>query len=144
VNPSIFHVVGISSGIFRLVPTPNGEWKAHAIFTNLEKSARLPGAYRSVQGARTEARHGTWLEQRNRARARGTRPAADCDYLRGSQSQPKYLVVKREARIGELIGELWRKRPGHVDPVIPCTLIPCVSSGRSSADALTRRVTELQ
>jgi len=28
--------VGTGTGVIRLVPTPNGDWKAHAIFTNLE------------------------------------------------------------------------------------------------------------
>src|SRR5205807_1680057 len=34
--------VGTGSGIFRLVPTPDGDWKAHAIFTNLENLHGCP------------------------------------------------------------------------------------------------------
>ena len=28
--------VGVCSGVFRLVPTANGEWKAHTVYTNLD------------------------------------------------------------------------------------------------------------
>ena len=34
--------VGIASGIVRLVPTANGEWKAHTVFTNLEGLKGFP------------------------------------------------------------------------------------------------------
>lgn len=55
--------VGIGSGIFRLVPTSSGAWKAHVVHTNLEGLQGFPeliGALRSVK-----SNHGDdWVEER--------------------------------------------------------------------------------
>ena len=56
--------VGLASGIVRLVPTTNGEWKGHCVFTNLEDLKGFPekiGILRNHQ-----PNHGQWVEQRNR------------------------------------------------------------------------------
>ncbi len=108
--------VGTASGIFRLVLTPNGDWKAHTIFTGLEALhgfSELSGPLREK-----EPKHGTWPEQRRREREcedpdqqpvviivgggqSGLELAARLKYL-----GIKTLVAEREARIGDL----WRKR----------------------------------
>ena len=108
--------VGTGSGIFRLVPMPNGDWKAHTIFTTLEGLHGCPELTGPLR--EQESKFGTWPEQRHRER--------ECD---GPDQQPvviivgggqsglelaarlkylgiKTLVVEREARIGQL----WRKR----------------------------------
>jgi hypothetical protein len=109
-------MVGTGSGIFRLVPTPNGDWKAHAIFTNLENLHGCPELTGPLR--EQEPKHGTWSEQRNREREceapdqqptviivgggqSGLELAARLKYL-----GVKTLVVEREARIGQL----WRQR----------------------------------
>lgn len=55
--------VGIGSGIFRLVPTPSNDWKAHTVLTILEELKGFPeliGPNRSVK-----SNHGDdWLEDR--------------------------------------------------------------------------------
>lgn len=58
--------VGIGSGIFRLVPTPTNDWKAHVVFTILEGLEGYPeliGPNRSM----IKSNHGDdWLEGRGR------------------------------------------------------------------------------
>lgn len=54
--------VGVCSAVFRLVPTANGEFKCHTMFTNLESLKGHPfriGPLRSW-----ESSHGEWLSQR--------------------------------------------------------------------------------
>ena len=108
--------VGTGSGIFRLVLTPNGDWKAHSIFTNLEGLHGFPELSGPLR--EKESKFGTWPEQRRRERE-----CEDPDQqpvviiVGGGQSGLelaarlkclgiKTLVVEREARIGDL----WRKR----------------------------------
>lgn len=54
--------VGLASGVFRLVPLADGQWKAHTVFTNLED---LKGFPEKKDGLRNkEPNHGKWLEKR--------------------------------------------------------------------------------
>jgi hypothetical protein len=108
--------VGTGSGILRLVPIPDGEWKAHTIFTNLEGLHGCPELTGPLR--EQEPKHGTWPEKRQQEREceapdqqplviivgggqSGLELAARLKYL-----GIKTLVVEREARIGQL----WRKR----------------------------------
>ena len=57
--------VGIAFGIVRLVPTANGEWKAHTVFTNLEN---LKGFPEKVGPLRDSAphHHEKWADSRKK------------------------------------------------------------------------------
>lgn len=58
--------VGHASGVFRLVPLPDGTWKAHVVYTNLEDLKDFPeriGALRNCQ-----PNHGKWAANRERER----------------------------------------------------------------------------
>ena len=54
--------IGIVSGIFRLVPTESGEWKAHSIFTNLEDLKNFPEKIGALRNHKPN--HGEWVKQR--------------------------------------------------------------------------------
>ena len=58
--------IGIGFGIFRLVPTANGEWKAHVVYTNLEDLKGFPEKIGALRDA--EPNHGRWEEDRARER----------------------------------------------------------------------------
>ena len=106
--------VGICSGVFRLVPTSTGEWKAHIIYTNLEDLKGFPeriGPFRD-----SVPNHGLWPEKRRReinfedeepavvivgGGQSGLEAAARLKLLGVSA-----LVVERNARIGDN----WRGR----------------------------------
>ncbi|GJJ14649.1 hypothetical protein Clacol_008915 [Clathrus columnatus] len=106
--------VGLCSGVFRLVPTPNGEWKAHTVYTNLEGLKGFPpkaGPYRSH-----ESNHGFWESQRAKETAYEDREPTVL-IVGGGQSglevavRLKYLgvsclIVEKNARIGDN----WRNR----------------------------------
>ena len=106
--------VGICSGIFRVVPTANGQWKAHVMYTNLESLKGMPykvGPLRSF-----ELNHGEWLDQRSKEAAfEGTDPKVliiggghgglDVAVRLKYQDVPA-LVVERNPRIGDN----WRNR----------------------------------
>jgi hypothetical protein len=108
--------VGTGSGVLRLVPTSSGEWKAHAIFTNLESLYGCPELIGPLR--EQEPKHGTWPEQRRQEHeCEGPDQKPVALIVGGGQSglelaaRLKYLgiktlVVEREARIGDL----WRKR----------------------------------
>lgn len=105
---------GIGFGIFRLVPTATGEWKAHVVYTNLEDLKGFPekiGALRDSQ-----PNHGHWEEDRNRekefkssdpvvlvigAGQSGLEVAARLKSL-----EIPTLVIEKNERIGDN----WRKR----------------------------------
>lgn len=55
-------VVGLASGVFRLVPMSDGTWKAHTIFTNLEDLKGFPEKIGLLRDA--EPNHGEWAEKR--------------------------------------------------------------------------------
>ena len=56
--------VGRGRGVFRLVPTSSGEWKAHVIYTNLEELKGFPEA--TGWNRNWVPNHGMWPEQRRR------------------------------------------------------------------------------
>lgn len=106
--------VGRGSGVFRLVPTSTGEWKAHTVYTNLEELKGYPertGPYRN-----DVPNHGLWPEQRRREiNFEDTEPAVIV--IGGGQSgleiaarlkllEVPTLVIDRQPRIGDQ----WRGR----------------------------------
>ena len=106
--------VGIGSGIVRLVPTANEEWKGHCIFTNLEGLKGFPekvGLYRNPA-----PNHGKWAEERRREfEFKDTEPvvliAGGGQSGLGLAARLKYLdvptlVVETNPRIGDN----WRNR----------------------------------
>ena len=56
--------VGIASGITRLVPTANGEWKAYVVFTNLEGLKGFPEKIGHLRN--DDMAPGMWAEDRKR------------------------------------------------------------------------------
>lgn len=55
---------GLGSGVFRLIPTPDGPWKAYTVYTSLSGLKDHPekaGKFRNPL-----PNHGKWLEQRQR------------------------------------------------------------------------------
>jgi hypothetical protein len=56
--------VGIGSGITRLVPTANGEWKAYVVFTNLEDLKGFPEKIGHLRN--DDMAPGMWAEDRKR------------------------------------------------------------------------------
>ncbi|KAF8965605.1 FAD/NAD(P)-binding domain-containing protein [Flammula alnicola] len=106
--------VGRASAIVRLVPTANGEWKAHVVYTNLEGLTDFPEKVGALRNQ--EPNHGKWEAQRKRevefpdgdptvliigAGQSGLEIAARLKHLDVSA-----LVVERNARIGDN----WRNR----------------------------------
>jgi len=106
--------VGLGSGVFRVVPTPNGQWKAHVVYTNLDSLRGMPSKVGPLRNH--ELNHGQWLDQRAREMA-----FEDSDpkvlIIGGGQSgldvaaRLKYsdvpaLVIEKNGRIGDN----WRER----------------------------------
>ncbi|KAF8843041.1 FAD/NAD(P)-binding domain-containing protein [Paxillus ammoniavirescens] len=106
--------VGHASGVFRLVPLPDGSWKAHVVYTNLENLKGFPelnGPLRDHQ-----PNHGKWASKRERERefldeepsvvvvggGQGGLDTAARLKMLGLNA----LVVERNERIGDN----WRKR----------------------------------
>lgn len=56
--------VGLGSGVFRLVPTSDGTWKAHTMFTNLEDLKGFPEKIGPLRDQ--EPNHGKWAEKRRK------------------------------------------------------------------------------
>lgn len=106
--------VGVGFGVVRLVPTANGGWKAHCVFTNLED---LKGFPEKIGALRNQApNHGLWEEERRREVAfEGKDPVVLV--IGGGQSglevaarlkslEVSCLVVEKNSRIGDN----WRNR----------------------------------
>jgi len=106
--------VGLGSGVFRLVPTPNGDWKGHCILTNLDDLKGFPEQVGSLRNH--EPNHGKWVEQRRLETEyadrdpvvlicgggqSGLQLAARLKYLNISS-----LVIEKNPRIGDN----WRNR----------------------------------
>jgi hypothetical protein len=56
--------VALGSGVFRLVTTPNGEWKAHCMFTNIEGLTGFPEKIGELRNHNPT--HGNWANKRRR------------------------------------------------------------------------------
>lgn len=106
--------VGIGFGIFKLVSTANGEWRAHTMYTNLENLKDFPekiGALRNPS-----ASHGRWEDDRKREREfedsdptvliiGGGHSGLDVAARLKAYGIPN-LIVERNKRIGDN----WRNR----------------------------------
>jgi hypothetical protein len=121
---------GISSGIARLVPTSDGEWRAHTVFTNLEDLKGFPEKKGVLRDP--EPNHGRWEEDRRREREFEDREPVVV-IIGGGQSglglaarlkclDIPTLVVEKNWRIGDN----WRNRYEALclhDPVCEYTTI---------------------
>ena len=56
--------VGTGMGIFRLVPTSSGQWKAHLVYTNLETLKGFPEQLGALRDS--VPNHGKWPDKRKR------------------------------------------------------------------------------
>jgi len=56
--------VGLGSGVFRLIPTSDGRWKAYTVYTSLTGLKDYPEKVGKLRNPLPN--HGTWLEQRER------------------------------------------------------------------------------
>ncbi|GJJ14647.1 hypothetical protein Clacol_008913 [Clathrus columnatus] len=107
--------VGIGSGVFRIVPSPDGDgWKGHSIFTRLEELKGFPpqvGAHRNV-----DSNHSFWASRRAKELVfEDHEPTAlliGAGHMSlGTAACLKYngvscLVVERNPRVGDT----WRNR----------------------------------
>ena len=55
---------GLGSGVFRLVPTLDGKWRAYTVYTSLTGLKHYPEKAGNLRNPLPN--HGTWLEQRQR------------------------------------------------------------------------------
>ena len=106
--------IGIASGVARLVPTANGEWKAHAVFTNLEDLKGFPEKVGPFGNCAPN--QGRWFDDR-RKRFESADENPTVLIIGGGQSGLELaarlkaldvptLVVEKNARIGDN----WRNR----------------------------------
>ncbi|KAF8634275.1 hypothetical protein AX17_004231 [Amanita inopinata Kibby_2008] len=106
--------VGIALGIVRLVPTANGEWRAHTVYTNLEDLKGFPEKIGALRNPNPN--HGTWEEDRKKESkfedkdpvvliVGGGQSGLDLAARLKSLDVPT-LVVERNERIGDN----WRNR----------------------------------
>lgn len=105
---------GLGSGVFRLIPTPDGRWRAYTIYTSLSGLKDYPEKGGKLRNPLPN--HGRWLEQRER----------EVEFV---DSEPYVVVVGGgqgglivAARLKHLdvptlvleqhdrIGDIWRKR----------------------------------
>jgi hypothetical protein len=119
--------VGLGSGVFRLVPMSDGQWKAYTMFTNLEDLKGFPEKIGTLRDH--EPNHGKWAEKRKREIEFKDREPTVL-IVGGGQSgldlaaRLKFLdvptlVVEKQPRIGDQ----WRKRYEALclhDPVCQC------------------------
>lgn len=106
--------VGVGSGVFRVVPTASGVWKAHVVYTNLEELKGFPERVGPLRDP--VPNHGMWPEKRRREiNFEDEEPAVVI--VGGGQSGldvaarlkligVSALVVERQERIGDQ----WRGR----------------------------------
>jgi NAD(P)-binding Rossmann-like domain len=129
--------VGIASGITRLVPTANGEWKACVVFTNLEDLKKFPERISHLRN--DEMTHGMWAEDRKRQNEFITNDGKVQDPVvvivggghcglalaaRLKSYDVPTLVVEKSERIGDS----WRNRYDTLclhSPVCEFSLPPC-------------------
>jgi hypothetical protein len=105
---------GIGFGIFRLVPTASGEWKAHVVYTNLEDLKGFPEKIGPLR--KPEPNHGPWEEDRKREKEFeksdpivlivGAGQSGLGIAARLKSYEIPTLIVERNERIGDN----WRKR----------------------------------
>ncbi|KAF7378296.1 Flavin-containing monooxygenase [Mycena sanguinolenta] len=106
--------VGLASGVVRLVPMSNGDWKAHCMYTNLED---LKGFPEQIGSLRNHApNHGKWEQERQQTMSfRGEDPVVII--IGGGHSGldlaarlkclgVRALVIEKNPRIGDN----WRNR----------------------------------
>ncbi|CCL99977.1 uncharacterized protein FIBRA_02002 [Fibroporia radiculosa] len=106
--------VGVASGVFRLVPTSSGVWKAFTVYTNLEDLKGFPekiGPNRDFQ-----PNHGKWVTQREQEKAFVDRDPAVL-IIGGGQSGLDVAARLKHLGISNLIvesqprvGNQWRYR----------------------------------
>ena len=105
---------GLGSGVFRLIPTPDGQWRAYTVYTSLSGLKDYPemaGEHRNPL-----PNHGKWLEQREReVEFADTEPyvvvvgggqAGLIAAARLKHLDVPTLVLERHDRVGDS----WRKR----------------------------------
>ncbi|EMD41360.1 hypothetical protein CERSUDRAFT_79019 [Gelatoporia subvermispora B] len=106
--------IAVSSGVFRLVPTASGAWKAHHIYTNLENLKDFPEKLGPLRDPYPN--HGKWKDQRAREKefvdstptvivVGGGQSGLDIAARLKMLDVPT-LVVERSQRIGDQ----WRHR----------------------------------
>lgn len=118
---------GIAFGIARLVPTSDGTWKAHTVYTNLEGLKGFPEMIGPLRNPNPN--HGKWEEDRRREREFEDREptvviigGGQCGLDMAARlkclSVPSLLVEKNPR-----IGDSWRNRYEALclhDPVCQC------------------------
>lgn len=133
--------VGLGSGVFRLVPMTDGEWKAHTMFTNLED---LKGFSEKTGILRDyEPRYGNWEEMRKReSEFEDAEPTVLI--VGGGQSglglaarlknlDVMSLVVEKQPRVGDQ----WRKRYETLCLHDPVCELSGLSAGIQSTNEFT-------
>jgi len=106
--------VGTASGIGRLIPMPDGGWKANCMFTNLEDLKGFPEKLGALRNR--EPSHGSWESQRRKEIAfEDTEPAvlviggSQCGLgiaARLKMLDVSTLIIEKSPRIGDN----WRNR----------------------------------
>jgi hypothetical protein len=121
--------VGLGNGVFRLVPTPRGDWKAHVISTELLELKGHPERTGPLRDH--EPNHGKWPDQRRRESEFADREPAVV-IIGGGQSGLETAARLKMLNVPTLIleklpriGDQWRNRYEALslhDPVCECRL----------------------